>query len=375
MKVALVSPYDFAYPGGVTNHIANLATQLIRMGHQVSILTPLSNTRVHELNEYVVPLGRPVPIRSGGSIARISLSVWLAPKIQRLLDNGNFDIVHIHEPLAPMLPYYVLCMSSSPTVGTFHAYHGSNRWYRFLYPMLKPAFNRLHARIAVSEAARQMNYRVFPAEYDIIPNGLDLDHFVNATPLEEYRDGKINILFVGRMEKRKGLKHLLEAYALLKDEFSNTRLIIVGPGRVSSRLRRFITRIRLEDVVFVGGVPYDMLPRYYHSADIFCAPATGKESFGIVLIEAMAASKPIVASDIDGFRCVIKHGEQGLLVPPGDARRLAANITVLIRNEALRKRMGERGRACVEQYDWRRVAQQVIAVYNKLLEQHETRRH
>lgn len=370
MRVALVSPYDFAYPGGVTNHIANLAQQLIKMGHQVSILTPLSNTKVQELSEYVVPLGRPIPIRSGGSIARVSLSAWLAPKIRRLLDRGKFDIVHLHEPLAPLLPLGVLYLSRSVNVGTFHAYHGSQRWYRILYPIVKPAFDRLHGRIAVSEAARQMNEKVFPAHYEIIPNGIDLPHFANATPLEELSDGKVNIVFVGRMEKRKGLKYLVEAYSHLKWAFPDIRLIVVGPGRVPLRLKSYIARNKVQDVIFTGGVPYDVLPRYYHSADIFCAPNTGKESFGIVLIEAMAAGKPIVATDIEGFRCVIQHGEQGLLVPPRDSRSLADAITVLLRNPGLRKRMGERGRSNVEQYDWKQVATRVVACYNQLLEQY-----
>lgn len=370
MRIALVSAYDFAYPGGVTNHIANLAHQLINMGHQVSILTPLSNTKVQDLSEYVVPLGRPVPIRSGGSVARISLSAWLVPRIRKLLNNGGFDIVHLHEPLAVLLPLCVLYLSRSVNVGTFHAYHGTQRWYRVLYPVMKPAFDRLHGHIAVSEPASKMNNRVFPAKYNIIPNGIDLPHFANASPLEEFSDGKVNIVFVGRMEKRKGLRYLLEAYARLRQEFPDTRLIIVGPGRVSRGLKRFVKRNELKDVVFTGGVPYDDLPRYYHSADIFCAPATGHESFGIVLIEAMAAAKPIVATNIEGFRCVIRHGEQGLLVPPRDSRALANALTLLLRNPSLRKRMGERGRKGVEQYDWKCVAARVVDYYETLLEKY-----
>jgi len=370
MKIALVSPYDFAYPGGVTNHIANLAHQLIEMGHQVSILTPLSNTRVKDLREYMVPLGRPIAIRTGDSIARISISAWLAPKLRNLLNKGDFDIVHLHEPLAPLVPLGVLYLSNAVNVGTFHAYHGSQRWYRILYPILKPAFKRLHGRIVVSDAARRMNDRVFPATYDIIPNGIDLPHFVNASPMEEFADEKTNIVFVGRKDKRKGLQYLVEAYSHLKWGFPNIRLIVVGPGRAPLRLQRFIKKNKVKDIVFTGSVSYDDLPRYYHSADIFCAPNTGKESFGIVLLEAMAANKPIVASDIDGFRCVMSQGEQGLLVPPKDSRALADALTILIRNPALRERMGNRGRRDVEQYDWKQVATRVVDYYSALLEQH-----
>jgi phosphatidylinositol alpha-mannosyltransferase len=370
MKIALVSPYDFAYPGGVTNHIANLAHQLIEMGHQVSILTPLSNTRVKDLREYMVPLGRPIAIRTGDSIARISISAWLAPRLRNLLNKGDFDIVHLHEPLAPLVPLGVLYLSNAVNVGTFHAYHGSQRWYRILYPILKPAFNKLHGRIVVSDAARQMNDRVFPATYDVIPNGIDLPHFVNASPMEEFADEKTNIVFVGRKDKRKGLQYLVEAFSHLKWGFPNIRLIVVGPGRMPLRLQRFIKKNKVKDIVFTGSVSYDDLPRYYHSADIFCAPNTGKESFGIVLLEAMAANKPIVATDIDGFRCVMSQGEQGILVPPRDSRALADALTILIRNPALRERMGNRGRRDVEQYDWKQVATRLVDYYNALLEQH-----
>lgn len=371
MRIALVSPYDFAYPGGVTNHIANLAHQLMGLGHQVKILTPLSNTKVQEVNEYVVPLGRPIPIRTGGSVARISLSIWLAPRIREMLGNETFDVVHIHEPLAPFVPLCVLSLSRSVNVGTFHAYHGSNRWYRFIRPFLVPAFKRLHGRIAVSTAALEMVNRFFPAEYQVIPNGIDLDHFASAAqPVEEFADGKRNIVFVGRLEKRKGLRTLVEAYARLKWDFPDTRLIIVGPGRIGPGIKRFIKKNDVKDVVFTGAVSYDDLPRYYHSADIFSAPNTGKESFGIVLIEAMAAGKPIVASDIEGFRCVMTHGRQGFLVPPRDSRALADALTVLLRNPGLRERMGERGRADVEEYDWKRVAARVVEYYHVLLDRY-----
>jgi len=291
-----------------------------------------------------------------------------------MLGSRSFDIVHIHEPLAPLLPLCVLSLSRSVNVGTFHAYHGSNRWYRLIRPFLAPAFKRLHGRIAVSAAALQMVNRFFPAEYQVIPNGIDLDHFTSAAqPIEEFADGKQNIVFVGRLEKRKGVRALLEAYARLKWDCPDTRLIIVGPGRVGPGIKRFIKANGVKDVVFTRSVPYDDLPRYYHSADIFCAPNTGKESFGIVLLEAMAAGKPIVASDIEGFRCVMTQGRQGLLVPPYDSRSLADALTVLLRNPALRKRMGERGRADVEEYDWKRVAARVVDYYHVLLDRYGRR--
>lgn len=364
MKIAMVSPYDFTWPGGVTAHVSQLAQELCHAGHQVKVLAPHSPSRQRFDAESFVPMGRSVPVPSGGSIARVSLSWWLYRRVREILDEECFDLIHLHEPLAPVLPLCFLEYSNTVNVGTFHAYYTRQHLYRFSQPIIKRWHRRLHGGIAVSPAAHKYVHNFFPRDYRIIPNGIDVDHFAkNAVPWPEYQDGKTNILFVGRLEKRKGLRYLLEAYCRLKWEHPNSRLIVVGPGNLDRESHSIMSARNPGDVVLVGGVPYQDLPRYYASADIYCSPATGQESFGIVLLEAMACGKPIVASAIEGYMGIIKDGEQGLLFPRRDAHSLASTLAKLVESPEFARRLGETGRRMVEQYRWEVVARQVESYY------------
>ena len=360
----MVSPYDFTWPGGVTAHVTQLARQLGRTGHEVQVLAPHSPSREYSSPDDFIRLGRSVPLPSGGSIARVSLSWWLYPKVRALLQREDFDIIHLHEPMAPILPLCVLEFSQAVNVGTFHASYKHQHLYRLSHPIIKRWHARLHGGIAVSPAAQRYVNSSFPGDYKIIPNGIDVDHFSNnAAPWPEYMDGKTNILFVGRLEKRKGLKYLLEAYSRLKWELPDTRLLVVGPGNPDRDSHHILSARAMKDVVFLGKVSYQDLPRYYATADIFCAPATGAESFGIVLLEAMAAGKPIVASDIEGYNAIVSHGRQGLLFPRKDTEALAAALALLVQNPELAQSMGARGRQDVETYRWDKVASQVVDFY------------
>jgi phosphatidylinositol alpha-mannosyltransferase len=368
VKIAMVSPYDFTWPGGVTAHVAQLARELGRSGHEVQVLAPHSPSRESQDADLHVPLGRSVPLPSGGSIARVSLSWWLYPKVRALLRKEQFDVIHLHEPMAPILPLCVLEFSDSVNVGTFHASYARQHLYRITHPIIKRWQQRLHGNIAVSPAARRYVNNAFPGDYEIIPNGIDFKHFsTDVAPMPQYQDGKINILFVGRLEKRKGLRYLLEAYGKLKWDLPNIRLIVVGPGNPDKESYRVMSSQNLQDVEFVGLVSYDDLPRYYASADIFCSPATGAESFGIVLLEAMSAGKPVVASDIEGFRGVMTHGEQGLLVPKKDSNALAEALGMLARDPELRRKLGGNGNRLAKEYRWEVVAGRVEAYYNTCL--------
>jgi len=371
MKIALVSPYDFAFPGGVCNHISCLEHRLTQMGHLVKIITPVSHAVTSFENRFI-PIGKPRPVPASGSICRVTISPWLSSQIKAVFDAEKFDIVHLHEPLMPMLCTTVLRLSNTATVGTFHA-TGGRPGYDFGKPLttilLKKWYRRLHGKIAVSPPARDFVHRYFPGYYNIIPNGVDTDHFSpGVSPLEEYCDGKMNILFVGRLETRKGFNYLLDAYQAVKREVPNCRLIVVGPGtRLRHRYENRARRRKIEDVIFVGPVSYKELPRYYKTADIYCSPATGAESFGVVLLEAMATGKPIVASNISGYASVLTHGAEGLLVPPRDRQALAQALITLIGNEPLRQQMGERGLVTAADYSWERVSRQVYNYYVRVL--------
>lgn len=368
MKIALVSAYDFAHPGGVTEHVRHLAAGLRRRGHEVTIMAPCSDRDFSDRDGEFIRVGRPFPIPMHGSVARITVSLHLTNRIKHLVRDGGFDVVHYHEPLMPVLPVTALRFSRTVNVGTFHAFARSNVGYYYGKPLLKRYVRRLHARIAVSNPAREFVRHYFPGDYRVIPNGIDVQRFQNQPPYPEMRDGRFNILFVGRLEYRKGLGYLLRAFERLKPQYPQLRLIIVGDGPLRRWYGNFIARKQLDDVVMAGYVPDSELPRYYASCDVFCTPATGDESFGIVLLEAMASGKPMVATSIDGFREVVTHGVEGLLVDPKSRRQLAYALQTLINNSDLRQQLGQAGLLKARQFDWERITDQVMDVYEQAID-------
>lgn len=372
MKIALVSPYDYAYPGGVGRHVAALSAQFKAAGHQVGIIVPGATDREEEEEDGIFRIGRVMPVPANGSIARISLSLRMAKRARRILATEQFDVVHVHEPLMPALPPTVLRYSEAVNVGTFHAYRHSYYGYRYGRPLLKLIFNKLHGRIAVSRVALEYVSHYFPGTYAIIPNGVDLHRYrLDVPPIERYMDGRQNILFVGRWEKRKGLTYLIRAYERLRHDFPHARVLVVGPeGRHGRAYRDYVALHGLRGIEFVGRVSDDELPRYYRTCDIFCAPSTSGESFGIVLPEAMASGKPVVTTNIEGYRQVITHGVQGLLVPPRDEHALADALAYLLSNPTERERLGHNGCLAAQQYAWEHVARRVLTFYAEVLAGH-----
>ena len=363
IKIALVSGYDYASHGGVTEHIRRLAAQFESWGHSVRVVAPCSAPQ-RVADENFIPMGRPVPVPANGSIARVSLSVWLRPRIKRLLRAERFDVIHLHEPFSGFVPLSVLSVSETVNIATFHSFRNS-RFYRIGGTRLSmPYFRRLHGLIATSQPARDLMSRHFPGNYAVIPNGIQVDDYSNGVaPFPHLRDGMINLLFLGRLEKRKGLKYMLAAYSRLKWDWPNLRLLVVGPGGPDEESYRIMSERNLQDVVFVGNVSDDERARYYKTADIFCSPATGRESFGIVLLEAMAARKPIVATSIEGYSSVITHGKEGLLVPPKNDEALANAIAALLKDSGLRDSLAANGQRRAQEFRWERVAREVMDHY------------
>jgi phosphatidylinositol alpha-mannosyltransferase len=371
LKIALVSPYDFAYPGGVANHISALGREFIKMGHEVKIIAPASKGAAAD--DKLIRLGKAWPTPSSGSVARITLTPWLSAQVKPLLEREKFDVIHLHEPLVPMLCTTVLRLSRAANVGTFHAMdsRGYTFWKPFTLLFLKKWYRKLDGRIAVSKPAKDFISRHFPGDYTIIPNGVDLEHFSpDVAPIEKFKDGKLNILFVGRLEKRKGVNYLLSAYEQVRKEIGNCRLILVGPSTRWSHWYQNKVKLKgLKDIIFVGYVSHEDLPRYYQTADIVCSPATGRESFGLILLEAMAMGKPIVASNIDGYASVASHGVEALMVPPKNKRLLAQALITLASDAKLRQEMGARGKLKAADYGWDRIARRVMDYYKEILNQ------
>ena len=376
MKVGLVSPYDFSSPGGVTDHVSHLSKELRQLGHAVHIFAPSRRQDLDVETPGFHRIGSPIAIPANASVARITLSFHLADEVAEVMAKEKFDVLHFHEPLMPALPMTILRMSQSANVGTFHAYASSNLGYYYGRPLLEPYLAHLHRGIAVSEPAKEFVNRYFPGyPLSVIPNGIDIDEYKpGLAPIRHLRDDKVNILFLGRLEKRKGVGDMLRAYRFMKQRVPRSRLIIVGDGPLRSRVESYIARHRLADVVLAGYVPETVKPRYYNTADIFCAPATGGESFGIVLLEAMATGLPVVATEIPGYMSVLEPGKDSLTVRPKGWAELGAALVILARDPELRRRLGTYGYDKARRYAWDRVATQVVEVYREAREAARTAR-
>jgi phosphatidyl-myo-inositol alpha-mannosyltransferase len=367
MKVGLVSPYDFATAGGVNDHVRHLAVQLQKLGHESRIFAPSSRADVGFDSARFYRIGTPIAIPANDSVARITLSFHLANRVAAIIAEERFDVLHFHEPLLPALPMTMLRMSTTANVGTFHAFGRSNVGYYYGRPLLQPYLAHLHRAIAVSEPARDFVTRYFPNfPMRVIPNGIDVDVYrPGLAPIRHLRDENLNLLFVGRLEKRKGLGDLLRAYRSMTSRLPNIRLIVVGDGPLHGRVESYVTRHRLPNVILAGYVPESVKPRYYNSADVFCAPATGSESFGIVLLEALASGLPVVATEVPGYMSVLEPGKDSITVPPKNWRELAASLVILARDVDLRRRLAAYAQEKARRYAWETVASEVVEVYNE----------
>ncbi len=375
MKIALVSPYDYSRPGGVVHHISSLAYHLRQLGHETQVLGPCARGKEPIDDTLINVSGSILPIRYSGSVARITISPRMYHRVKNILQREKFDVIHIHEPLTVALPpviiHQVLNNSCPVVVGTFHAYRVSSAPYNYAHTLFDRFFQRLDGHIAVSEAARQYISGYFPADYRVIPNGINLERFgSHIEPLPRYvnHTEHFNILFVGRLEERKGFRYLLRAFSYVKNVVPTARLLVIGSYSEEDKapFLRQVRRYDIQDVEFIGFVPADKLARYYRSAHLFCAPSTGFESFGLVLLEAMASGVPIIASDIPGYRCVLGSNEVGVAVPPMNSQAIASAIISLLRDPARRKQLAEQGQKKAARYAWQRVTERILDYYEEL---------
>jgi len=358
--VGLVCPYTWDVPGGVQAHVRELALTLQTLGHEVSVLAPAADPDA-ELPPYVVNAGRTVPIRYNGSVARLAFGPRSAKRARRWLADGEFDVLHLHEPFAPSVSLLALWAARGPVVATFHASVVRSRALETLEPALRPALEKVHARIAVSPAARTYVVTHLGGSCLLVPNGVDVARFASAEPLPGWPGPDGAVGFLGRIdEPRKGLPVLLEAFGPLAAAHPGLRLLVAGPGDVEE-VREDLPGPWAHRVELLGLVSEQDKARFFRSVDAYCAPNTGGESFGIVLLEAMAAGAPVVASDLDAFRVTLDGA--GELVPADDPDALAGALDSLLNDPARRAGLSTAGRDVVRRYDWPVVTRQILEVY------------
>jgi phosphatidylinositol alpha-mannosyltransferase len=376
LKIAYISPYDWSVPSGVNNHILKLANIMREFGHQVDIIAPASHASAGEI---VTILGKPVSFPASGSQIRIAINPKEIMSIRDIFYSGQFDVIHYHEPFMPLLSLMALHYSEkviphAVNIGTFHATReNGNLMYSLSSRFLRKYMERLDGKIAVSASAKDYVSRYFDDSYEVIPNGIEPGEWdsPHLSPIDSLRgDDRINILYVGRAEKRKGLGVLLEAFNTVNRVRPSARLIVVGPDSAKRRKYQKDSRRTSElrdNIVWITNATNEELPRYYRSVDLFVSPATGNESQGYVLLEAMSAHLPVIASDIVGYSYVVRDEEEGILVPVQDVAELSAAMIRLIDNPILRNHLGENGRARVTEFDWSHISVRIENYYRDLL--------
>lgn len=367
MRVGLVTPYSLDVPGGVQFHVIDLAEYLISRGHEVSVLAPAEEDT--PLPPFAVSAGRAVPVRYNGSVARLAFGPAVSARVTKWVLEGNFDVIHIHEPANPSVSLLAIWAAKGPVVGTFHTATEKSRALRAAEPILRPSLERLSARIAVSEAARQTVAAHLGDETIVIPNGVYVERF-HARPEQrrKWRRGNDGptVAFLGRFEEpRKGLHVLVGAAASILRRFPDAQFLIAGPGDVQAAVKD------IPDAVapafrFLGPISEAEKVSLLADSDVYVAPNTGGESFGIILVEAMAAGAAVVASDLDAFQAVIGGEHAGLTFGNGDSDQLADRICTVLADPDLRHRLSVAAAARAWTFDWSRVGERIIAVYESV---------
>jgi phosphatidyl-myo-inositol alpha-mannosyltransferase len=363
MRIGIVCPYSFDVPGGVQFHVRDLAEHLIRLGHDVSVLAPADDDT--PLPWYVEGAGRAVPVKYNGSVARLAFGPVSRARVRRWLADGDFDVLHIHEPVSPSLSMLALWAATGPIVATFHTANLRSRVMQAAYPILRPSLEKITARIAVSEDARRTVVEHIGGDAVVIPNGVYVDRFALASPRPAWQGTpeRPTVAFVGRIdEPRKGLPVLAAAVPAVLARRPGARFLVLGRGDGEEALEDLPRRDR-SAIELLGPLGDEDKAALLRSVDVYVAPHTGGESFGIVLVEAMSAGAPVLASDLGAFRRVLAGGTLGVLFPAGDAEELARGLLGLLDAPGDRVRLAATAARAVRRYDWSRVAGEVLAVY------------
>ncbi|MBE7188408.1 glycosyltransferase family 4 protein [Jatrophihabitans endophyticus] len=367
MRIGLVCPYLWDIPGGVQAHVRDLAEKLLELGHHVSVLAPGDDDPAGDtadLPDYVVLAGKAVvPIPYNGSVARLQFGLVSASRVRRWLRDNDFDVVHVHEPAPPSLSLLTCMIHDGPLVATFHAATARSRLLTMLDTLLQPFLEKINGRIAVSPAARQLIVEHLGGDAVVIPNGVAVGHFAGAEPLPGYPREGGTIGFIGRYdEPRKGMDVLVAAVQMLVAERPDLRVLVAGRGEAEDFLDELPPAVA-DRLDLLGQVSESDKARMLASVDVYCAPNTGGESFGVILLEAMAARTPVVASDLPAFRRVLGAGTAGRQFPVGDADTLAAALGAVLDDPDERRRLVAAGERAVAPYDWSVIVREVLRVY------------
>jgi phosphatidylinositol alpha-mannosyltransferase len=365
LRIGMVSPYGWDVPGGVQVHIKDLAETLIAQGHSVSVLAPVSQEE-HVLEEYVVSAGRPIPIPYNGAVARILFGPLASSRVKQWIGQGAFDVIHIHEPAIPSLSLLTAWAAEGPIVATFHAAANKQKAIYAVGPILEAMLEKVSAKIAVSEMARTTLKDHFDTEAVVIPNGIDSKRFAQAVARSEW-ESDFTIGFLGRFdEPRKGLSLLIEAFTQALRTQPDMRLLIAGPGEEREMMKKIPTQV-LSNITFLGRLDDESKAQFFKSLDLYVAPNTGGESFGIILAEAMSAGTPILASDIPAFAQLLKQGECGALFHSEEIESLAAELLALVNDPQRRSLLSAAGTERAKDFDWGTVSSQIMDVYEMVI--------
>ncbi|MBM7819810.1 phosphatidylinositol alpha-mannosyltransferase [Cellulosimicrobium cellulans] len=368
LRVGIVCPYSFEAPGGVQFHVRDLAEALMAQGHEVSVLAPADDDT--PVPEYVTPAGGAVPVRYNGSVARVTFGPRSASRVRRWLEAGRFDVLHIHEPVNPSLSMVALWIAQGPIVGTFHTSIVRSRALQVAYPLVRQSLEKIDARIAVSEDARRTLVDHLGGDAVVIPNGVYVDAFESApaNPAWQGTPDAPTIGFLGRLdEPRKGLPVLAAAIPAILAKVPGARFLVAGRGDDGREAAIEALGEHAASVEFLGGVSDEDKASMLASVDLYIAPQTGGESFGIVLVEAMSAGACVVASDLGAFRRVLDDGAAGALFSVGDPEALAAAVLDVLADPSRRDAYRARASEFVRRFDWSAVTAQVLAVYETVL--------